>query len=129
MTQLARLWAKIVVDLGTRAARPRLTHLPEVVFFVERNNAIPRDAGARSPEFRSRVIFSEYRDPELVNGQLVFARQQGPCVIDCFLFEIRAERKVAQHFEKGLMAARAADVVEIVVLSSGAHAFLRTGGR
>src|SRR5690606_28207933 len=42
--------------------------------------------------------------------------------------EIIAEREIAQHFEEGEMPRREADIVEVVVLAAGAHAFLR-GGR
>ncbi len=43
-------------------------------------------------------------------------------------FEVVAEGPVAEHFKKSVMAAGAADVVEIVVLAAGADAFLRVGG-
>ncbi len=43
-------------------------------------------------------------------------------------FEVVAEAPVAEHFEKGVMPAGAADIVEIVVLAAGADAFLGVGG-
>ena len=42
--------------------------------------------------------------------------------------EVIAEGEVAEHLEKRVVAARVADVLEIVVLAAGAHALLR-GGR
>src|SRR5262249_13996785 len=36
-----------------------------------------------------------------------------------------AEREVAEHLEEGVMPRGVADIVEIVVLAAGAHAFLR----
>src|SRR5205814_7561422 len=39
-----------------------------------------------------------------------------------------AEREVAQHLKESLVAARVADVVEIVVFTTGAHALLRRSG-
>ena len=47
---------------------------------------------------------------------------------DGVLLEIIAEGKVAEHFEKGVMAVGEADVFEIVVLAAGADAFLAGGG-
>ena len=42
--------------------------------------------------------------------------------------EIIAEGKIAQHFEKSVVARGVADIVEIIVLAAGAHAFLRGRG-
>ena len=42
------------------------------------------------------------------------------------LLEIVAEGKIAEHLEESVMAARVADVVEIVVLAAGADALLRS---
>jgi hypothetical protein len=42
--------------------------------------------------------------------------------------EIVAEGEVAEHLEEGVVAGGVADIVEVVVLAAGAHAFLRRGG-
>jgi len=47
-----------------------------------------------------------------------------PGIGDRLLLEIVAEGKIAQHLEKGEMARGVADIVEVVVLAAGAHAFL-----
>ena len=44
------------------------------------------------------------------------------------LLEVVAEGEVAEHLEEGVMPGGVADVVEVVVLAAGAHAFLRGGG-
>ena len=49
-------------------------------------------------------------------------KRQG--VGDCLLFEIIAEGKIAEHFEKSVMAIGEADVFEVVMFSAGANAFL-----
>jgi hypothetical protein len=41
--------------------------------------------------------------------------------------KVVAEAPVAEHLEERVMAAAAADVVEVVVLPAGADAFLRVG--
>ncbi len=51
-----------------------------------------------------------------------------PGVGDGFLFEIIAEGKIAEHFEKRLMAVGESDVFEVVVFSARAHAFLAGSG-
>ena len=53
---------------------------------------------------------------------------QLPGVGDGFLFKIIAEGKIAEHFKKSVMAISEADVFEVVVFSSGAHAFLAGSG-
>ena len=55
----------------------------------------------------------------------VFRSHQLPGVGDGVFLEVVAEAEVAQHLEEGVMAVGEADVFEVVVLASGAHAFLR----
>ena len=44
------------------------------------------------------------------------------------VLEVIAEGEIAQHLEEGVVPGGVADIVEIVVLAAGAHAFLRRGG-
>ena len=53
---------------------------------------------------------------------------QLPGPFDRFLFEVIAEAPVAQHLEKGVVIGVEPDVVEVVMLASGADAFLGVGG-
>ena len=48
--------------------------------------------------------------------------------MDRVFLEIIAEREIPQHLEEGVVARCVADIVEVVVLAAGAHAFL-AGGR
>jgi hypothetical protein len=50
---------------------------------------------------------------------------QFPGVLDRFLFEIIAEGEIAKHLEKRVMAFGEADIFEVVVLATRAHALLR----
>ena len=54
--------------------------------------------------------------------------KQLPGVGDRPFLEVVAEREVAEHLEEGVVAGGVADVVEVVVLAAGAHAFLAGGG-
>ena len=74
------------------------------------------------------VVLAEDGDVELVLGQAVLPGDQVPGELDGFGFEIIAEGKIAQHLEEGVMAARIADVLQVVMFAAGAHAFLRAGG-
>src|SRR5436309_9272772 len=64
VAELACTGTEIVVNFGTRSARPGIAHLPEVVLLVEPDDAIGRDARTFSPKLGGVVIFPEYRDPE-----------------------------------------------------------------
>ena len=44
------------------------------------------------------------------------------------VLEVVAEREVAEHLEKRVVARRVADVVEVIVFAASADAFLRRGG-
>jgi hypothetical protein len=50
---------------------------------------------------------------------------QLPGQLDGAFLEIIAEREIAEHLEKRVVARGVADIVEVVVLAAGAHAFLR----
>ena len=65
--------------------------------------------GHHQPVFRSAVLLGDE-----VPGQL-----------DRALLEVVAEREVTEHLEERVMARGVADIVEVVVLAAGAHAFLR----
>jgi hypothetical protein len=80
------------------------------------------------PQVLGVVIFAKDADVELVFGDGEIAREQLPGEGDGVLLEIVAEGEITQHLEKGVMAAGVADVIEIVVLASGADHLLRSGG-
>ena len=64
---------------------------------------------------------------QAILGQRNDFRHEFPSVADRLFFEIIAEREVAEHLEKRVVARRIADVVEVVVLAASAHAFLCGG--
>ena len=67
-------------------------------------------------------------DRELVLGQAIFLGDQRPGPFDGIGLEIVAEGEIAEHLEEGVMAGGIADIVEVIVLAAGPHAFLRRGG-
>ena len=68
------------------------------------------------------------RDQQLVLGQAELLGDEVPGKCDGVLLEIIAEGEIAQHLEKSVMAGGVADIVQVVVLAAGAHAFLHRGG-
>ena len=74
------------------------------------------------------LVLGEHRDGEAVARQAEFLGHQVPGKLDGAVLEIVAEREIAEHLEEGVVPRRVADIVEVVVLAAGAHAFLRRGG-
>src|SRR5437870_2834796 len=66
----------------------------------------------------------EDRDVQARLVQLPHVGEQFPRPRDRFLFEIIAERPVAEHLEESVVVGVLADVVEVVVLAARPDAFL-----
>lgn len=64
---------------------------------------------------------------QAVFGQAEFFGDQFPGPGNGIVFEIVAEREVAEHFKKRVVADGVADVVKVVVFAAGADGFLRCG--
>ncbi len=123
--------AQVVMDLRTRTARTGLAHLPEIVFLVQPENALLRNARHFLPELLGFVVFAEDRDvqPVLRHAEPLRTGHQLPGKRDGILLEVIAEREIAEHLEERVVAARVADIFKIVVLAAGAHALLRLVAR
>ncbi len=122
------LVAMVEEDLRARAARPGVAHGPEIVRARDADDAALGEPRDLLPQVEGDVVVDIDGRGELVLRQGEFLRHQIPGELDRALLEVVAERKVAEHLEEGVVARRVADVVEIVVLAAGAHAFLRGRG-
>jgi hypothetical protein len=128
--------AVIVEDLAARPARPGVGHLPEVVALVLGRARLVADAHAARrrhadflrPDVVGLVVLVVDRGPQALLRQSVNLRQQLPRIADRLALEVIAEAEVAQHLEEGVVARGIADVFEIVVLATGAHAALGSRG-
>ena len=80
------------------------------------------------PEVERLVVVDIDGDGQLVLRQAEFLGDQVPGELDRAVLEVVAEREVAEHLEEGVVARGVADIVEVVVLAAGAHAFLRGDG-
>src|SRR2546421_11356250 len=58
--------------------------------------------------------------------QRELARDERPCKRDRISLEVIAEREVAEHLEKRMVACGMAHLLEIVMLAAGTHTFLRS---
>ncbi len=123
--------------LGAGTARTGVAHRPEVVGGVgcalvvtDAHHALGRHADFLGPDVVGLVIAGVDGDPELLLGQVqpLVRGQEFPGVGDGIALEIVAETEVTQHFEEGVMARGVTDIFQVVVLATGAHAFLAGGG-
>ncbi len=119
--------AVVVEDLRARAARPGLAHRPEIVGGIDAHDALVGQAGDLLPQRPRLVVAGEDGGDQPLAWQLEFLGDQIPGELDGAVLEIVAEREIAQHLEEGVVARGVADVLEVVVLAAGAHAFLRRG--
>jgi hypothetical protein len=119
--------AMVVEDLRAGAAGTGVAHaqkLSEVAMRMMRESGEPGDLLPEAGRLVVRVIDG---DSSLSLGRpnsLVIRSRQA----DRLLLEIVAEGEIAEHLEEGVMAGGVADIVEVVVLAAGAHAFLRGRG-
>ena len=120
--------AVVVEDFRTGAAGAGIAHGPEIVAGGDADDPVLGQAGDPLPESRGRVVGMIDGDQQPVLRQAELARDEVPGKLDGALLEIVAEGEIAEHLEEGMMTGGVADIVEVVVLSAGAHAFLRGRG-
>jgi hypothetical protein len=118
----------VVEDLRARPARPGVAHGPEIVRGRDAQDLLVRQAGDLGPQLGRLVVLGIDGDQQAVLGQAELLRHQVPGQLDRQVLEVVAEGEVAQHLEEGVVARRVADVLQVVVLAAGAHAFLGGDG-
>jgi hypothetical protein len=124
--------AVVVEDFAARTAGAGVGHLPEVVALVlaraglvaDAHAAIARNPDLLRPDLVRLVVLMVDRGPKPVLRQLIDLGQELPREADRLALEVVAEAEVAEHLEERVMARGIPDVLEIVVLATGAHTTL-----
>ena len=131
---------QVEMDLGARAARAGVAHLPEVVLAVAVDDVecwvealgaeeFGPDGGGLVVEFGGVAGLGGVNGgEEALGGDAPDLGQEVPTPGERLLLEVIAEGPVAQHLEKGVVVGVVADVLEVVVFAAGADAFLGVGG-
>ena len=117
--------AVVVEDFRAGAARAGVAHRPEIVGAGDAQDLAVGEACDLLPQLEGVVVVDIDGDQQPILRQAEFLGDQRPGKLDRALLEIIAEREVAEHLEEGVVARGIADIVEVVVLAAGAHAFLR----
>ena len=117
--------AMVVEDLRAGAARPGVAHRPEIIRGRDADDAAIGKARDLAPQGMGFVVLRIDGDGEPMLRKREFLGHEPPGELDRALLEIIAEGEVAEHLEEGVVARRVADILEVVVLAAGAHAFLR----
>ena len=118
----------VVKNLRAGTAGAGVAHLPEVVFGGNADNPLVGQRRYFLPDVISLVVGMENRNRQLFFRNHKFFRQQFPGIINCLFLKIIAEREVAEHFKKRMVAHIIADAVQIIVLAACAYAFLGSCG-
>lgn len=115
----------VIEDFRTGTARTGIAHRPEVIAGRNTNDTVVGETGDLLPEIKSLVVgvIDRHEKAVLVDAEL--ASDQVPGVADCFFLEIITEGEVAEHFKESVVTCRVTDIVEVVVLATGANALLR----
>ena len=120
--------AVVVKNLRARAAGAGIAHAPEIVGCGNTDDAVVRQAGHAAPQSGGILVLGIHGDQQPVARQGKITGQQVPGEFYGVGLEVIAEREIAEHLEKGVMARGVPDIIEVVVLAAGAHAFLGGGG-
>ena len=117
--------AVIVEDFRAGAARTGVAHGPEIIGAGDAGDFAFGQAGDLLPQLERFVVVDIDGDHQPFFGNAELLGHQVPGELDGAVLEVVAEREVAEHLEESVVACGVADIVEVVVLAAGAHAFLR----
>ncbi len=123
----ARLPLEIHEDLAARAARPGVSHLPEVVRVAKLEDPACGKAGNVMPQHPGFVIgvVNGGDDSVGMKSEIRLAGHKLPGVGNGVAFEVVAEREIPEHLEEGVVACGEPHLLEVVVFAARAHALLR----
>ena len=120
--------AVVVKNFRAGAAGAGIAHSPKVIGGGDADDTPFRQARDLAPNVVGLIVSVVDCGPEAILVEAIVARHQVPGQLDGEIFEIVAERKISHHLEEGVVAGSEADIVEVIMLAAGTHAFLARGG-
>ncbi len=118
----------VVEDLRAWPAGASVAHRPEIVGGRDADDLGFGEARDLVPKPRRLLVLGKHGDQQLVLGQAELLGDEVPRELDRDVLEVVAKGEVAEHLEEGVVARGVTDVLEVVVLAAGTHAFLRGRG-
>jgi hypothetical protein len=127
---LGQVRAAIEVQLAARATRSGVAHPPEVLLVAGGDVAPAHDplrweADLVRPDRVRLVVIGVDGGGQALGRDAKLAGQEVPVPVDGLALEVVAEAPVAEHLEQRLVARRATDLLEVVVLARHPKADLR----
>src|SRR4029078_2004743 len=119
--------AMVVEDFRAWPAGAGIAHRPEIVRARDPDDLLVGKARNFAPQRGRLVVVFIDGDEQALLVDAEIAGDQLPGERDRALLEIVAKGEIAEHLEEGVVARGVTDIVEVVVLAAGAHAFLRRG--
>ena len=117
---------------GAGSAGPCITHFPEIIFFISKQDPV----FSQSHFFHSLAASSSFGKPSFASpsktvtykrsfGIFINFSQQFPAPCNRFFFKIIAKTPVAQHFKHGVMIGIHTYFFQVVMFSAYPQTFLR----
>ena len=130
---LGEVGAAVVVDLAARPAGAGLGHPPEVlvvagVDVAPAGHPLGRQADLVAPDRPGDLVVRVGRRRQALGRDPELLRQELPGPVDRLALEVVAEAPVPHHLEEGVVARRAPDLLEVVVLAGHPQAALDVDG-
>ena len=118
------IFAVIKKDFRTWATWSRITHGPEIIRCSDADDTVIGKSCHFFPKLKGFVISVINRNKELIFGKAEIFGDQIPCMLNGIGFKIIAKTEITEHFEKCVVTGRIADIVQIIMLTARAYAFL-----
>ena len=120
--------AVIVENFAAWSARAIRAHRPEIILGGDTDDAVFGQSGDLLPQIEGLIVVMIDGRGQPVGIETPFFRQQCPGMIDRLFLEVITEAEIAEHLEECVMPRSVTDIVEIVMLTARADAFLRRDG-
>ena len=125
----AQVGAAVEMQLAARPARPDVGHTPPVLLVAvgevaPAHEPVLGQADLVAPDLVGEVVRGVGRGRQPITRDAQVAGQEVPRPVDRLALEVVAEAPVAEHFEERVMARRAPDLLEVVVLAGHAQTAL-----
>ena len=116
--------AMIIENFRTGTTGTSGPHRPKIIICGDPDDAVIRQTRMFFPDIHRLFIGVIDRNQKLVAINTEFFGDQIPSKRNSVFFEIIPKTEISEHFKKCMVARGIAHIIEIIMLTTGAHAFL-----